>query len=887
MTLPAGWTVDEETQDQAQHSALPPGWTIDATPSTAKERDEAKLKKAAGSYHVPNISDEELSKMSPGDRYDYLKRAEIEGRALGYGQMFKGLLSGATFGLTENVEALKPVKFEEVNPYSVGATTGELAGSFIPLSGLIKVFSGPATKLAAKSPILQKQLSSLGTMFGVGVAEEALHKVAQGEMPSADEVLQNGAKWALLDGILQTAGAGYNFAKGLFSRSKSLGIPRKDIVTGIAEEALQEATTPEAVAQKAMELLEGPMTQYETTVARKLKTSKPAPTPVEEVAQNVLKEPPVTPVDLKTKQIQPSNINRLNEEAVTIAEPYELKARDFTHEAEALEKDAIQSKIDAIGERAASEEELGQAIQKDIEAQLASRKSEYRPLYREAEEESANLVHVPTQAAREAGDKLIRMSKLATKPQGYANVLRNLENVLTDAGFVIQRNEAGAIEHILSEAEVPVSDTIELARRLNEMIDYEAVEPTVKDALRSVVRGAKQDIRAGLAAAPDALAAFELAEAAHAQTASRYSTDTIRKIRGNEAGEKVSKMAESPSTLGALRETLSPEQMLQVEREMLEKLNTKNYSQAKKTYQNIQHQLSKENRKLAREIVEAKNPHNPTARRKLIQESILDDMSNALTTGARPKKTLDLWQTPEGKKLVKQTFKDSPNWPQVKKYLETQSFNDMAASVLKNGHLDIAKFKEFMRDPLTLSNIREVGGEEAVQFFKDMSSRVRSFENNAKLLEMLPKKSDLQRGKELLQRTKEKAAQKPTVQKLGEEALETTRARAKETTGVRGKKILERMVQSDFPTLAKVAKWVDLIKETLNIPEKTALTVFGLMKLGVPNTVVSLVGYRLMNRMLTSPRMRRAFIEASKHHTNPLTFILAIEALGDIMHEGT
>lgn len=889
--------------EEVKRTPLPEGFKLKKKEETDRtplpEGFKLKPKHQGRPEEVRDVVGEELAAAGIEDENELERAAE-----LGTAEGMRGLISGATFGLSKHVPGLKPGE----NP---AATTGEVLGSFLPLSGLMKVFEGPVMKLAAKSPILQRQLGSLATMFGVGAASKGLETIAKGEIPSGEELLEHGVEWAALDALLQTAGVGGRFVKGLLSRSKQTGIPRKDILNRTIkelEESGVDMTNAEAVSAKALEILEAPVTQAEQAAG--IQIAKQEPTKAAEVAQEALKPEKVTPKDLKTRKITDEPVNRLTKESVVLAEPYQPEKMDFSKEAEELERNFVQVEIESAGPRAATEEELGTNIKEDIETQLKERKDEYRPFYKQAQEASETIQHSPKGTAKEAGNKLKEMSRLKTKPAGYESVLTSLENVLSDAGFVIQREggkKKGAIEQIIQEKQVPVSDTIELARRLNEMIDYEAIEPTVKDALKSVVRAAKRDIREGLAANPDALAAFELAEEAHARTASRFSKDSIRKVRGQGASEKIGKMIESPSMLGDLREVLSPEQMMQVEREILEKLNNQTFEKAQKQLREVEKHLSKENQKLAREIVEAKNPHNPAAKKKLTQDAIITDMSNAFTNGTRPSKTLELWKTTKGQKLVKESFHNSPNWPEVKNYLEKQSFNDMVASVTKDGKIDLKKLNTFMRDPAVVNTIRAQGGEEAVTFFKSMDSQVKQLEQNIKLLDKFPNPVEIrkgkefaehrikevskgERGKEILEKGKEKRANEP-VKLIAKEKLGTKKelgeaARiAKESTGERGSQILKRMVQKDFPIQAKTRKWREWFTDTMGLNEKGLLSVFGLMKLGLPNTVISLISYRLFNKLLTSPRLRRAFTEAAKHRSNPLSFILAIENLGKQMNE--
>lgn len=861
--LPTGFNLVNKPK-----SDLPDGFKLKAE-TTPQQRDEAKLTKEAGVFAAEEKTPEEIKKMTLQEKRDYIEALNTEKEYLRSSQFVKGVLSGATFGATENIEALKPIEFEESNPYWYSDVSGKIVGSLVPLSKLAKIISGPATTLAAKSPVLQKQISSLLTMFGVGTVDKTLHSLAKGEIPSAEEVVEHGAEWAAIDlglqglgGAAKGIGAAGKFVSGLISRSNVTGLPKKEIVNNIANEIKKagiELTQSEKVAETALELLQRPIEEAE------IQAGKQAKLIAEDQIKNeikAVKEEIITPKQLKNKKISEAPINSLLKEKQVLSEPYQPNFINLTSEAEALENTVIRNRIESVGERAVSEEVLGDSIKENLESQLESQKSEYRPLYTQAEEAAELIHHIPTNTAREAGQRLVRISRLRTRPEGYPNVITKLENVLEDAGFTVQRNQSGVIEQIIQNNEVPVSDLIELGKRLNEIIDFEAVEPTVKDALRGVVRAVKQDIRIGLEAAPDALAAFELAEEAHANVARRFSP--LTKLRKIEAGEKIAKMAESPSVLSDLQQTLSAQQMLQVEREMLEKISTQSHEKAEKTLREVGRHLSENNRNLAREIVEAKNPHNPSLRRNIIREGILEDVSNAFTTGQRPAKTLNLWKTSKGQRIVRESFRGSPNWPGVKNYLEQQSFNDMFSSVLEKGRINPSKLNDFMSDPAIINDIRSQGGEEAVLFFKDLTKKIKQIEKNSSILQ----------------------------KKLPEDLFTKVKDKTEWRDSEAGRAILKRMKSKDYPAISKFESWKDWMKETLGLKTQAAMTVFGAAKLGagaaatasvlgIPGTVVGMVGYRVMNKLLTSSSFRKAFKQAAKHHIDPLKFILAWEQLGE------
>jgi len=815
----------------------------------------------------------------------------------------KSAISELTFGHSEKLPGLKP---DEDEPGAI--VMGKIVGSLPLFEALTKVFAGPALKLASKSPIFQKQLASLATMFGVGAAEKGIHKVVgEGEMPSLDDMLEHGTEWAILDGLLQAGGAAGKFALQLSKSLLGRAFGRTEAVNRVYDKLLKsgvDMNNAEKVSEKALEILKEPLTDAEIQAAEKIKLPEQEVAKETEIAKEAIEKQEVTPRDLKTRKIKEEPVSRLNKETISLAEPYQPKG-DFIQEAETLANDSIATKIEEVAPRAASEEELGHAVKEDVKKQLERLKSEYRPLYTYAEEAAENITHYPEGAPRVAERKIRKLSRGQTKPEGYPSVIKKLEDTLNDLGYIVQRDEKGAINEIIREGNVYLSDSIELARRLNEIVDFEAIEPQVKDALKGVVKELKQDIRKGFKGDEQALAAFEMAEKEHARVASLYGKDSIRKIRELQAGEKISKLAESPSTLGDLRKTLSPEQMLQVEREMLEKLNEQNYAKSKKTLREIEQHFSEKNKKLAREIVEAKNPHNPEARKRFEKEGILDEMSKSITTGSRPEKTLKLWKSRKGQKLVKETFHNSPNWPQVKGYLEKQSFNDMVSSVMKDGKIDLKKFETFMEDPAVMFNIKEAGGQEALDFFQNLNGRVNQLQKNLKLLDHIPSKEQIEKGRKFIKESpgqkrlergisENKKVERET-SKLGQEAIEKEARARKETTSVKGGQLLENMARKDYPLQKKIDDWKKWAKDAMGLNAQAAMTVFGVAKLagtsmgvftfGVPNTFAALVGYKMMNHMLTSPKFRKAFIEATKHQVNSFKFILALNELSEAMDE--
>ncbi len=877
------WEYEEEEAVKEE-----PQWQYEVSDEEIVKQQEDAIRKSLGVHAAEEKTAEDIRKMTLPQKREYIEELKRERE---YSQVGgRGILKGLSFGLTEYVPGLQTLPGE-------GSEAGEFVGSILPISGIMKVFGYGAVKLAAKSPILRRQASALLKLLGVGAAGatyEGATELAKGKIPTADDLLQHGEEWIAIDLILKATGKSGQFVKSLLTKAKNTSKPSYQVLNDVMNELRESGvdfSTPEIASSKALEILERPLTQSEEAFSAVHKKIGEA----EGIAQEALQkqqeaQKAITPAKLKSKKIEDSSVSNLTNEAPVLSEVYQPENINFTTEAESLEKTALDAKIDQSGTRAATEKELGETIKADIEGNLKKEKEAYKPFYDTAKKEAADITHTPSKTGREAGEKLISLEKVKTRPVGYATTLRSLETALEDAGFVISRNKEGIIESIVADTKVPVSKTIELASRLNEIINYEAIEPEVKNVLKKVARAAKADIRTGLASNPDALAAFELAEQEHARVAKKYGKESISKIRTTEAGEKITKIIDQPSMLSDLKETLNPKQMKQVEREILEKLNKQSYEKSKEQLREIKKYLSEENQKLAQEIVESKNPHNPIERRKVAQEGILDDLATAFNDGSRPEKTLKLWKTEKGQKLVKEALEGSPNYETVKTYLEKQSFNDMVASVLKpNGEISPDKIKTFMKDPAMRANIKAIGGQDAVNFFDNIGYRIKQSEANTKVFEFLKRSREEQAklGTKISEISKEKLGEKGKVGQAGRIA--------KESTQEKGNELLKRMKRKDYPLKAKVDDFTEWAKDALGLNAQAAMNVFGAAKLiggtfgvwsvGIPTAIKTFLGYKIMNKMLTSKKVRKAFIEATKKHVDPVSFIMAWEAFGESIEE--
>lgn len=887
-----GWIIEDSEQDEVVDPET--GWIISDTQEKQPERDPFE----------DVISKELRSKGYEPDPYEEIERAAELGNAEG----MRGLLSGASLGVTENIPGFKPGD-------NIASGTGKFIGSLLPISKIGGFFGEKGAALAAKSPIFKNSLGALANLVGAGLTGatyEGATELGKGELPSVEEMIEHGIEWSIIDAGIQTLGLGGRFASALASRMQKTNKPSYKVMNDMVNDLRKlgvDFSKPELVASKALATLEELAGQK--IPEGKLSVTKKPTSPVTELAKEKIKPQEINAQSLKSRKIEPEKFETLEKGIQDLSESYNPEDVNFKTDSAEISKNVMESQLEQAGERAYTKQELGSNIKKDIESQLEIAKSSYEPLYEAAEAKAREVVHIPTNTARIAGDRLKQLSRLKTKPEGYSSVLKNLDTVLADIGFSVEKDAEGVIQNITSTKEVPLEDLMELGRRLNKIVNYDLIEPSVQNVLKDVVRNLKKDIRIGLADHPEALQAWTSAEAQFADTASRFGRNSVRKIRHTQADENIASHIDSPTSLTDLRQVLSPKQMQQVEREVLEKINDATFDKAKKMFSEVENQLSRKNRKLTEEIIDSKNPYSPNVIKRNVERGVLDEVSNSLATGSRPEKTLSMWKDKKGRQVIKDAFEGSPNWKQVKTYLEKQSFNDMVRSIVdKEGSIDLTKLKEFLYKNGMAENIIDIGGKDALDFFDNLGSDVKRLKRNVSLLDRIPNEVDINKGKELLERqtktsaktkeahgkeilsrAKQKNLEKDKLrgireEKLGGKGKLSQAARiAEESTGAQGKGILNNFVKKNFPYQHGLKTLKGWLVDTMGLNEKATLGLFTLARLGVPNTVSMLVSYKVLTKMMTSPRVRNAFKKAAEDHNDPIYFIAAWEAFQNVLDE--
>ena len=789
---------------------------------------------------------------------------------------FTPLLSGATIGLSEKIPGLE-VPQEYPKEYS---ELMKMIGSVAPIEGLF-LLNKPLRILAEKSPVAAKQLGSLARIVQAGMVgaeyKTIQDVVEKGELPSEDDIITHGAEWALLDAAFQATGAAGNFAKSLFSKSKSTGESSfrllNDTITRLRNEGV-DFSQPEIVSAKALSVLEDlpvPSGSEKKIAIPEKKLSK-----TEQAAQQAINESNVTPSDLKEKKVDELFFDTIDDiHQQEPSKPTLEIAEDLKQEAE---KPLPTEELDRFHQRPESTQQVGRDIKESVNQQLERAREEYNPLYQQAQEEAPYVTAETSSIAQVAARSLQNLESLATRPAGYQNVINTILSVFRDIGFQVQRDEQGRfLNAVGSPGQTPVSNLMELGKRLNEIVEYDILEPSIKNSLKPITNRVKNTIRNSLEnSSPEAYEAFVEAERRFADTAQKFGKPPIVKIRKEHYVEQIPQEAIKPTSIDDLAQILTPGQFRQIEREILENINAKSYNEARKAFSEIGNKFSPEGRQMARRILENKRPKPVTV---LNRNELEDSIVNKLSKPGRPTSLINYWKTKAGNQEIKNALKNNPNRERIFQYLEKQSMFDFASEFVdSSGKIDFKSFEKFLKKETNINAIRDIGGQEAVDFFLQIGRTRKALERRIELFNKTIErqarsyKSDRQfyeRSREALEKAKTTKSIEVAKKHFSEasERLADRKKTIKQQNGDSlGDKILQKMARKQAPTFFAME---DFFNE-LGIPGKTLLGILGLHNLGFLKAGASYAVGKLLYKLAKKKAIRNKFSKAvSSESRNP------------------
>lgn len=797
-------------------------------------------------------SPEERRKMATEALQEYSKQKDVPG-------FLKELIHSATLGGVLSTFTSTPEEEKE----TFGKELGRFAGSTIPLEGMTNFFGGKLVNLASKSPIFKRALKGLAGITGMGItgaSETALESLTKGEILDIDDVAEHGLQWSALDATLKSLGLSGRFAKALISKTSESLEP----VWKILNKALNKSA-------KSGELIDEKITKK---VLNELEKINLPPTP------RKTGQPPPLP---KKYEFKAEPIHKVSEESPSLAEPYKLgefKAENidkkiieeeqirFSKELEDVNKET-EKLLNEISPRRESKKELGQNIQNSVEKYIEEAEKIYKPKYEESEEIQKVFNYQFDQTAAVTKNLIKNLSRFKTKPQGYNEVIEAAKNILSDLGYT-KTAKIGGETFELSEpimTKITVSEANEIAKRLNQLSKYDIIGSDIRKQLHKITHSLKEEIHFATELANEkAGKAFKEAETKFGETARNLKREFIHKVRGEEASEKIiSNAIKSPTALQDLKQILHKKEYAALEREVLEHVKSLSHEKAKNYLREFKPILSEKSKNIGEKIIENKEKISLKPKKKeltksqLRKDAIEKDLEIAFEEGKKPKKTLSLWETKEGQKLVKEALEGNPHKKEILEYLEKQHFHDFISSVIeKDGKINFKKFNEYLKDPALTESIKLLGGPNALSTFKTLESMAKKMELNKNIFDKLQQtgakisKPLSEKGKRLISRRKE--------------------------TNV---KYLEEAEKKSHP-VSHIIKELD---KFLGKGGKTLLYALGIGGIAIKPTVAYLASKGLI-KLIENPRVRNAFIKAANANPHNLTtYIRSFEELSKVLNE--
>lgn len=871
------WTFKDQTPEEDE---VPADETF--TQRIARMQERVAQGKPMQTPQERQAIQEEVGQLLPG-RHGTLGLREEEISPEARGAASRGFISGTTLGLSETL-GKKAGFFEDIPEEQREAFLGgEIAGEMGPITGFFKL-TQPLVNLAMKSKVLRRSLTAAAKIAQssiVGATTDATKQVFEGKIPDLESVGESALSWGIVDAGLQMLGAGGKFVDSLLNLSRKTGEPAAQI---LKEEVLTQLEKrgvnwekPQEVANEALKIIgeEKPIPSRPVKVAEK----KPVEVTREaEIAKKNLRDPDVTPRDLKERKVKPVYFDEIQVEKP--GEPSKVTEREIKAE---IDQPYSEELLDRHAERATTEKELGENIQESMEENFKEKKNAYTDAYEEATAGTENIKANTQNIAEEIVEEITRINSLVTKPSDYQSTLKTLNTALEDIGYKMLETRTGTptIVSFLPEGQT-VPKLIELSKRLGELVDFEAVTPTVKKAIKGTRKSVKDLARSTLKA-QDTPSYEKLIEAdtLYSKTVREFGEDHIKKVRYMVLPENIAKVIDKPTILKDLKKVVSPSQYKQIEREILSKFNKATAEKAGNLFREVSPYMSREGRNLAREIVESKKftPLQKT------EKWITDQFAKP----GKPEGVSKLWESKEGRKEIERSLRNNPNREEITDYLKKNYLFEASANFIdSSGKIDFKKFDKFLKKESGYRAIHDVGGKEAVDFFKSLKSLQLQAEKNASIYEKF-----VNRNKEFYDKkpkiAKERFSKINKANKLDAEkkAAQEAKALSQIKSGFpedakRGKQILEDtrsgIERQKFPLITKLE---DLYKK-LGIPSKTILGLLGFTM--APKTAV---GSIVMYKLAKNPRFRHAVKQAlSQKSTNVYKRYLSQKLVDEIFEEG-
>lgn len=301
-----------------------------------------------------------------------------------------------------------------------------------------------------------------------------------------------------------------------------------------------------------------------------------------------------------------------------------------------------------------------------------------------------------------------------------------------------RKNLLARIDEIISEishptsdgrfvsAEIPVDKAISLKETLNEISDIDVPIPRLKSRLQEIAEPLRKEIRSGLEVNESALNAFNSAELMWAEQAQLFDEQpSVLKARTRQtAPEEVVKIKNPSDFQQFVRAVGDSEQGKQAVQTLLkEVLRDKNKPSDLPFIRELYDAVDTQLKPFISEHAKTINPKGSISKFSLNVNQAADAIAQAIETGDPTRIMVDLNQTMKQRNILKTAVKQFEQSDAILNAIDTaylESFIKNASD--ENGQINPVKIKRILKDKDFSTVIRDMVGQEGVQFFNDLST---------------------------------------------------------------------------------------------------------------------------------------------------------------------
>jgi hypothetical protein len=280
------------------------------------------------------------------------------------------------------------------------------------------------------------------------------------------------------------------------------------------------------------------------------------------------------------------------------------------------------------------------------------------------------------------------------------------------------------------------NDLVDLVQKGNAAVNYDGQLRYQSHRLIPILRTLRNETGQVLEKNPTAAVLYQTANDLHASNAEVWGTKYMRNVRFTENPESIVGATKKASNMRNLKQGVeNPAIQGVAERLVIDDITKSGTSKSNlREINNIGPELSVNARNAGEQLANIKDPLTTTGGRAAIRNDILKDAAQAVSTGQRPDKILDLMQTPKGYALVAESMNGTPQSRELFQSFQRLFVEDIFSSITdKTGMIDFKKAQNILKNDDVRSVVRQIGGNNLINRFSQLERYAENLERNIAL----------------------------------------------------------------------------------------------------------------------------------------------------------